>query len=150
VSEAELKEAQTQLAEAQKAVEVADKARLDALAEAARANEALALREARDVITTVVAKTDLHEATRVRLVEQLVKTAPITEGKLDTEALTAQVDEAVKSEVAYLAAITGSGRVRDMGGAPADNGVKDSDIAAAFQRMGLSESAAKQAAQGRG
>jgi len=143
VSEQELREAQSKLADAEKASAAA-------LAEAARANEALALREARDVIAETVGKADLHDATRIRLVEQLVKAAPIKDGKLDTEALAVQVEEAVKSEVAYLAAITGSGQIRDMGGAPVNGGeVKEADLAAAFRRMGLSESAAKSAAQGR-
>jgi hypothetical protein len=148
VSEQELKEARDALAaEQQKGAA--------ALAELARFREGAILREARDVATAALAKvTDLPEITRERLIEAVSRdpSAHITDGKLDVAAFEAAIVEAVKTEAAYLAKITGSGRVAGLGAAGDGTKVEESTkrLEAALGRgFGLSEAAAKSAAGGR-
>lgn len=125
-------------------------------AETARLREALLFREARDVATAAIARYDLPDVTRARLVETLAKNPPVIEETkaLDVEAFTTKVTEAVKTEVEYLAkaAGIGDGQVRGMGEAtPTDVSEADLDaqLTSAFAGIGLSESAAKIAASGR-
>lgn len=124
--------------------------------EIARLREATLFREARDVATVAIGRYDLPDITRARLVESLAKNPPLTEAKaLDVAALTTRVEEAVKAEVEYLARATGigDGQVRNLGEAASASTVTpeeaEKQLTSAFQRMGLSESAAKQAAAGR-
>lgn len=144
----ELKEAQTKLAEA-------EKARESALQEAARATEALMLREARDVVVVDLAKALIPDVTRARLAEALAKNPPIKEGALDADALHATIKEAVAAEVAYLASVTGSGQVRGMGGATggaasaAQAAAETASLTESFKALGLDDKTAAQAAKGR-
>ncbi|MBK8200319.1 MAG: hypothetical protein IPK75_18385 [Acidobacteria bacterium] len=120
-------------------------------AEAARLRETLALRDARDFARTKLAKIDLPEATRQRLAEALPAHATLKDGKLDEAAFTAVIEEAVKAEGEYLKSVgIGTGRINGMG-SPAQESktVKTEDITAAFVALGMSESAAKIAAEGR-
>lgn len=149
VSEQELKEARDALAAAE--------AERDAeRAKTARLQEAVILREARDVATEALAKVDtLPEVTRVRLLEQVSRdpSAHIKEGALDRPAFATAIAEAVKAEARYLADLTGSGRVIGMGGAAggSDAVIKESEdrLAGALGRLGLSEAEQKQAVVGR-
>jgi hypothetical protein len=76
------------------------------------------------------------------------------DGALDKAALTATVTAEAQKEAAYIARLTGKGEVRGMGSGDAGPSVAEAEaaqtaMAATFQRMGLSEAAAKTAAAGR-
>jgi len=120
--------------------------------ESARLREALLLREARDVAATELAGMELPEPTRKRLTEALSKKPVIVDNKLDVEAFKAAVREAATAEIAYLAEATGAGTIVGMGsvgaGAVSTEEVEKS-LSEAFRGLGLSESLAKRAAQGR-
>jgi hypothetical protein len=104
----ELKEAQDKLTEAEGLVVTLTKERDDALEDNAKLAEAIALRDARDKITEAVndKKNDLPDVTRTRLIESLTKAAPMKEGKLDEEALTTLMEEAIKKEVEYIESLS--------------------------------------------
>jgi hypothetical protein len=149
------------LAEAKKAIESqADlQKQLDeAKAAAARASEALLVVAAEKAIGAELATVQLPAVTKARLVENLKANPPAKDGTLDTDALKTKVAEAVKAEVDYLAAVTGNaGGVRGLGGGnpldgndQVDAAEADKKLEAAFAGLGLSESAAKVAAVGRG
>ncbi len=148
VSEQELKEARDAQAAAEQKAATAE-------AELARLREGAILREARDIAMTALAKvTDLPEITRERLVEAVSAdpSAHVKDGKLDAEAFGAAIAEAVKAEAAYLAKITGSGRVSGLGAAGEGAAVEAAEkrLEAALGRgFGLSEAGAKAAAGGR-
>lgn len=127
-------------------------AKRTAEAEVARLREALLLREARDVAAAELAKVELPEITRGRLLEGLAVKPVVVDGRLDVDAFKATIAEAAKNELAYLASVTGSGRVVGMGSAgggelPLEEAEKR--LAAAFGELGLSEGLAKRAAAGR-
>lgn len=133
----------------EEALRVAQEAATKAEQERDRALLALAMREARDVATEAAQKAALPTAAQTRLVEALAKDPPMKDGALDREALTTAAEKAAADEKAYLAGILGTGTIRGMGaGTPA--GAQAPDMTADFQRLGLSESAAKTAAGGRG
>ena len=128
-----------------------------------RAEGALLIREARDVVAQALARTRLPEVVRTRLVERLAAEPPLVAdgddaGKLDKAKLGEAVKAAIAEEVAYLERATGGGRVRGMGGPSVDpsgegsepvrEGIGD-ELAQEFMRGGLSEAAAKHAAAGR-
>jgi hypothetical protein len=138
------------LVEAQRQLTEAQTARDTALAEAARAKEALILREARDVVAAELATAQIPDITRTRLAEALGKNPALKDGALDAEALKAAVKEAVAAEVAYLAKVTGSGQVRGLGaaGTPGPEDFNKS-LTESFRDIGLDESTAKLAARGR-
>lgn len=119
--------------------------------EAARLRETLALRDARDFANAKLAKIDLPQATKDRLAESLPSQATLANGRLDEAAFTAVIEAAVKAEGEYLKSVgIGTGRISGMGGAaPVSEAVKPETLAAAFRAMGLSEAAARIAAEGR-
>lgn len=154
INEAVAQAVQAQVAPLQEAIETLTAERDEARTETARLREAQLVRDGRDAITAQVnAVEGLPAPTRTRLIGQLAVAdrIPVTEaGALDTEALTAQVAEAVQAELAYLAEATGS-PVRDAGdstGGQEPEKAKER-LTGAFMRLGLSESAAKVAAEGR-
>ena len=123
----------------------------------ARALEALALRDAKDLVVEALNKLQqLPAATRTRLLEALPRLATVKEGgKLDEVAFKATMTQTIKAEVAYLAEAAGLGGIKGMGESGADD-VEEPDDAAMeesladlFSEMGLKESTAKQAAKGR-
>lgn len=121
-------------------------------AEVARLREALLLREARDVTVAELTKIEMPDVTRARLTEVLAARPVVKDGSLDVEAFKARIAEVAKDEMAYLVGVgaSGSGKITGMGGA--GNGQPAGDVgklAAAMQKLGLSEGAAKAAAQGR-
>lgn len=120
-------------------------------AEAARLREALALRDAKDFATRKLATIDLPQATKARLAESLPARATLKDGVLDETAFAAVVEAAVTEEAAYLKSVgIGAGRIVGMGAAATEpKTVKPEDITAAFVALGMSESAAKYAAEGR-
>lgn len=124
----------------------------------ARKNEAIILREAADVVAVVISEDQyksVPEMTLARVREAQSTNPPVKDGALDTDALKTRVAEAIKAEVQYLAELTGSGKVRSMGGGTTQvsesqgtEGNKDK-LRGQFQRLGLSESEATHAATGR-
>ena len=123
----------------------------------ARALEALILREAKEHVNAVLAKSDLPAITRTRLAEGLAKAAPVKDGALNKAAFETQISEAVKAEVQYLVEAAGLGRIRGMGGSSEDEASDEiieaneaeKSLQESFQILGLSESGAKVAAAGR-
>lgn len=121
-------------------------------AEVARLREALLLREARDLTAAELAKIEMPEMTRTRLVEMLAARPVIVEGKLDVDAFKARIAEAAKDELTYLAGVTGAGKITGMGtssGGAVSGPADVNKLAAAMQKLGLNEAAAQAAAQGR-
>lgn len=140
LSEAQLKEAQAKLTEAQ--------------TELARYREAAVLRETADSVRSLIDEhaRSLPDITRERLHKQLIVSPPLTEaGALDTDKLTKAVREAINAETEYLSKVVGTGRVRGFGGASSEADAKkyDEQMTEAFRSFGLSDSVAKQAATGR-
>jgi len=134
VSEAELKAAQN----AQQAAE----------ARAAIAENTVAALAARALAGEVLRTVDIPDVARESIIERLASNPPMKDGALDRDAFTATVTAEAAKEKAYIDRLTGRGEVRNMGsgtGAVADPAA----LAATFQRLGLSESAAKTAAAGR-
>lgn len=123
----------------------------------ARLQEALLLRDARDFVAAQVAGADIPDVTKSRLIESLAKNPAVKDGALDTAVFAEQIKTAVESERTYLqqAAGVGNGKVQGMGGQTHQNnsGAASGDVVArmteSFRRMGLSEDAAKVAANGR-
>jgi hypothetical protein len=94
--------------------------------ETARLREAVVLGKAKDFVGGMLADQDIPELTRARLTASLSKNPPIKEGELDEKAYEEQIGAAVKSEMAYLVELTGSGRIEGMGGGgPPDTDEKD-------------------------
>jgi len=102
----ELKEQLTQ-AQAENAALKESKAQLE---------KALVLKEAADIVGEIVlAEKDLADVTRARIRGQFKDVSPLKENKLDKDALTAAVKEAIKAEKAYIESfkpkgITGMGQ----------------------------------------
>jgi hypothetical protein len=133
-------------------VKALQEAKEAAEADNARLREALLLREARDVAAGELAGLELPEPTRKRLTEALCKKPVLKDGKLDAEAFKTAVREAATSEMAYLAEATGAGNIVGMGsggGAAPTAAEVEAQLNEAFRGLGLSESLAKRAAQGR-
>lgn len=123
----------------------------------ARMAERLAMREARDLVQEALSGLQLPQATKTRLLQTLPAQAVIKEGELDQAAFKTLVNEAVKTEVKYLTDTLGLGNIKGLGEAASD-GEEDGEgepenveeaLAESFAAIGLSESAAKIAAQGR-
>jgi hypothetical protein len=118
----------------------------------ARLQEALILREAREVVSETLAGIEMPALTRARLLESLAGRPVLKESALDREATVAAVRQAAEAELKYLAEAAGMGRVTGMGSG-ASGGANPAQSAAkleeALRGMGLSETAAKAAAGGR-
>ena len=122
--------------------------------ENARLREALILRDAKDFVVGALAKVEMPELTRTRLVESLSKNPVVKDGTLDKDKFGTKTTEAVKAEMEYLAKVTGSGQIHGMGESAGGAGeVKLAEVEKilenSFLRLGLSEGAAKTAAKGR-
>jgi hypothetical protein len=120
----------------------------EAKAEAARLREALLLREAADFVTATLATAKLPDLTKARLAESLSKSPVHTDGVLDKDGFKKVIDEAVKAEADYLAKL-GNGRIAGLGGSNEGPAFNEAGLVESFKALGLSESAAKLAAQGR-
>jgi hypothetical protein len=112
--------------------------------------------EARGSCTTKLQGVELPDVTKNLIIERESKNPPAKEdGTLDTGKFGAQIDEAVKSEAAYLAQVSNSGQVKNLGAQAAaanpqiDDAKVNEYIESTFVSMGMSESAAKIAAKGR-
>lgn len=144
----ELKEARDALTAKDAEVATLTEANTAKDAELARLREGQLLTEARAFVDKHL-PADLPDLTHKRLLEALSKNPVVTNGALDTDAFKTAIDEAVKAEVEYLAKITESGKVRDMG----RDSTSDPDTKAAliegFRRSGLTPEEAAVAAEGR-
>lgn len=121
-------------------------------AENARLQEALLLREASDFVAGELGQVkNLPEMTRNRLLRDLAARPVVKDGKLDQGAYKAQIAEAVRSEIEYLAGVTGSGQIRGFGGSANTEQSQDytGELKESFQALGMSDTAAEIAAKGR-
>jgi len=125
----------------------------EAKAESARQKDALVLQEAAKLVSQALAKIELPEVTKIRLLESLPKAAVIVDGKLDEKAFEVKIAESVKAEVEYLTKAAGLGKIIGLGESEASEegaGAKtQKSLEESFRRIGLDEKAAKVAAQGR-
>jgi hypothetical protein len=123
----------------------------------ARLSEAMALRDAKDMVKEALAATSLPDVTKARLIESLAKNPPMKDGALDKEACAKIIQEAVKTEIKYLEEVAGIGKIRGLGGSQGededgeDDGTKkvEESLTESFNALGLSEAGAKIAAKGR-
>lgn len=150
VNEQDLKEARDALTAKEAEVATLTEANAAKDTELARLREGQLLAEARAFVAATL-PTDLPELTHARLTESLSVKPVVKDGALDTAAYKTAIEEAVKSEVAYLAKVTGSGRVTGNGGS-VDVTEADTDAALekSFAGFGLTEAEASIAARGRG
>lgn len=139
--------AQESISEGSTMTEQEQKAFNESQAQVARLTEALLLREAADFVQASLATAKLPDLTKTRLAESLSKTPVHKDGVLDKDAFKKVIDEAIKAEADYLAKI-GNGRIVGMGGgeAPAFN---EAALVESFKALGMSDTGAKLAAQGR-
>lgn len=125
----------------------------EARAELARLREALALREASEMLHVALGEASLPDVTMQRLQESLPKLAPMKDGGLDKEAFLAAIAESIKAEVKYLTEVAGLGKITGLGESASskdeENGQAQASLEESFRGLGLSEQAAKSAAQGR-
>lgn len=131
MSEQELKEAQTALAEAKKA-------RAAAEAQLGKLQERLVLSEAKDFVAAQLKEAGLPDVTVARLKRALVSNPPVKDGALDVELFKTSVETAVTEAKAEIAALLGKdGRVtgNGEGSAAADDGGEQPTIEAARKRM---------------
>lgn len=121
-----------------------------------RLTEALLLQEARQYVVGALATVTLPDVTKNRLTESLCVNPPVKDSQLDKATYASRIEEAIKAEVDYLAEVgAGSGHIVGMGNSQvAKSEYKHEEVQArmaeSFQRLGLNEAAAKDAAKGRG
>jgi hypothetical protein len=145
-----LQETRTQLQEAQAQI----KDMTPKVAASERMRERLLLREAADLARIHLRTSDLPDVTIERLIREAANNPPITEeGTIDEAKFSERLQESVRSETAYIAKVTDSGRVRGMGSGgsdpAADLETSKSALSGSLQRLGLSEAASKTAVNGR-
>ena len=118
--------------------------------EVARLREGAMLRETRDIVAATLAKVErLPDVTRARLAEAISANPPIKDGALDKDALGKRIEETVKAEVAYLAEVTGGGRIIGMGGTTDSTDATQEALESAFSALMGDDTLAKIAANGR-
>lgn len=122
--------------------------------ENARLREDDLLRRAEAFVAQRLATVEMPEITRRRLAAELAASPVVLEADryaLDEKAFGEAIAEKAKAELAYLAEAVGRGQVRGMGPKPDPAPPADvqTRMAEAFKGLGLSEGAAKVAANGR-
>lgn len=146
----------TQLSEAQTKIDILTQ-------ELARLNEARMLAECSAIVADELKESDLPEVTKERIQQEAgkfmaTKDEDAEDGdksnkkKLDKDKVKESVQEAIKAEAEYISKLSGGINVTGMGstGHEANEKLNESvDLTDAFKAMGLSESAAKIAANGR-
>jgi hypothetical protein len=144
----------------QEAIKAANAPILTQLQEAQTANsrlqEALILRDARDIVRTTLDRLpNVPDMTKARLQESLSINPPAKDGAIDAEAFTTKITEAVQAELEYLNKAAGTGRVQNMGSQgsvgeqPKPLEESQKSIEQSLLILGLSETAAKLGAAGR-
>jgi hypothetical protein len=152
MSEQELKKALGRAEAAEKERDELKEAQTKQGTELARLQEGAVLREAREIVTEVLAKVEhLPELTQARLEESLSAKPPTKDGALDKDALGTAIEEATKAEIEYLAKLTESGSIKGLGGSvgAGDEEKADKELEESFRRLGATESGAKIAVAGR-
>ena len=122
--------------------------------ENARLREGDLLRRAEAFVAQRLAEVEMPEITRRRLAAQLAAAPVVLEADqyaLDEKVYGEVIAEKAKAELAYLAEAVGRGRVTGMGPRAETPASPDAQqrMAEAFKGLGLSEGAAKVAANGR-
>ena len=131
--------------------------------ELARMQEAALLNECAAVVAAELNESDLPDVTKERIQSEAGKFMATKDEEdetsddkkkkkkaLDTEKVKESVQEAIKAEKAYISKLTGGIQITGMGGETGPKSMEESvDLTDAFRAMGLSESAAKIAANGR-
>lgn len=135
--------------------------------ELARMQEAALLNECAAVVAAELKESDLPDVTKERIQSESGKFLATKDEEeacgtgsgddkkkkkktLDTEKVKESVQEAIKAEKAYIGKLTGGIQITGMGGETNTKPMGESvDLTDAFRAMGLSESAAKIAANGR-
>lgn len=128
--------------------------------EVARMNEAFMLNECSGIVADVLSESELPEVTKERIQQEAGKFMATKDDDsengtkkkvLDKEKVKESVQEAVKFETDYIGKLTGGIKVTGMGRFDDDGKDLDEsyDLTDAFKSIGLSESAAKIAANGR-
>jgi len=152
--EESVRQVNTKLAEAEAKASETDTALAEATARAEKAEDRLLMAEARSKVTeTVTANgTGLPQRAIDRAIDEALKDSPpVTEdGKLDSDKLAERAEAAIKTEREYLTEAAG-GTVKGMGtsATTVDDAEAKNNLAGAFGRLGLTETAAKRAAEGR-
>jgi DNA-binding TFAR19-related protein (PDSD5 family) len=166
------RELTTQLAEATQAAETAQAALTEAhaataarvaaleatLAEAAKQTQRLENdRQARAAVAEALTTSGLHTVSHGRVTESICRDLPTTDdGNLDTARLGEAIKRAITDEATYVATLaeaTGAGMPRGLGATDSrelSEADIDKELAGVFAGMGMAESAAVTAAQGRG
>lgn len=141
------------LAEARPAGEGEGEETVEEAAETVELREQLLRRDAADHVRENEKVAKLPAAARKRIVEAVSVQATLGEdGKLDTDALDEATATAIKAEVDYLAEATGSpvrGAGGDEPGGLTESQVDTAELVECFVRLGMTESGAKVAAEGR-
>lgn len=139
----------TQLSEAQGQIDTLTQ-------ELARLNEAHMLTECGAIVAAELKESDLPEVTKERIQQEAGKFMATKDEdnkkKLDEDKVKQSVQEAIKAEAEYISKLSGGINVTGMGskGHENDDDLAEAvDLTDAFKAMGLSESAAKIAANGR-
>lgn len=140
----------TQLSEAQGQIDTLTQ-------ELARLNEAHMLTECGAIVAAELKESDLPEVTKERIQQEAgkfmaTKDEDDKKKKLDKDKVKKSVQEAIKAEAEYISKLSGGINVTGMGSKGHENNddlAEAIDLTDAFKAMGLSESAAKIAANGR-
>lgn len=139
----------TQLSEAQGQIDTLTQ-------ELARLNEAHMLTECGAIVAAELKESDLPEVTKERIQQEAgkfmaTKDEDNKKKKLDKDKVKQSVQEAIKAEAEYISKLSGGINVTGMGSNGHENDddlAEAADLTDAFKAMGLSESAAKIAANG--
>lgn len=148
-------EQKTAIADLRKQMEESANQLKEANDQLARVNEQRIIAESVKITRDALEESGLPQVTQKRILAEAEKGdfAVATEGDkptLDKDATEKAVQEAVSAEKEYLSQLGGAINITGMGKNPLDeSGKEDFDLTGAFASMGLSESAAKIAANGR-
>jgi hypothetical protein len=149
----ELKEAQDKITELTGQLATVTSERDELLAQNGAMKTGLLLGEAKKVARQHIATAELPDVSKDRIVEAVAANPPVKDGELDIEALKVKVDEAARVEAEYLTKVTGAGQITGQGsqggGAKDETAVKESLAKGMTRFFGLSEQAAKHAAERR-
>lgn len=148
-------EQKTTISGLEKRIEESAAALKEANEQLARVNEQRIIAESVKITRKALEESGLPQVTQKRILAEAEKgefaaTTDDEKPALDEEATEKAVQEAVAAEKDYLSQLGGTFHVTGMGKDPfAESGKDDVDLTDAFASMGLSESAAKIAANGR-
>jgi len=145
MEEVKVKEIQDKLDKAEVKSKEAEK-------ENAKLKEALVLIEAKKFVAEKLKEAEIPDITKERLAKDLSEKPIVKEGKLDEAEYEKKIKEVVDAEVAYLAKLSESGKIKGMG----DGEVSEEDqkkakekLTEGFKNLGLTEEQAKSASAGR-